>query len=166
MKLSPSFWITLYYITGGTTVMLCFINVYFASKAKTSIGHTYILFQIGKLRESSMFNVGWLGKEGPLLDALHLLPSFVARLMYWAKYLPWLGFITADVISFIKILVLYQGCNWQSSDNKSINCINLFHCVCALLSLFSPPVALRPNAGHGLLILEVSRSHTTTHHSR
>ena len=28
------------------------------------------------------------------------------------------------------------------------------------------PMALRPNAGHGLLILEVSRSHTTTHHSR
>jgi hypothetical protein len=27
-------------------------------------------------------------------------------------------------------------------------------------------VALRPNAGHGLLILEVSRSHTTAHHSR
>ena len=27
-------------------------------------------------------------------------------------------------------------------------------------------VALRPNAGHDLLILEVSRSHTTTHHSR
>jgi hypothetical protein len=27
-------------------------------------------------------------------------------------------------------------------------------------------VALRPNAGHGLLILEVSTSHTTTHHSR
>ena len=30
--------------------------------------------------------------------------------------------------------------------------------------LFS--VALRPNAGHGLLILEVSRSHTATHHIR
>ena len=27
-------------------------------------------------------------------------------------------------------------------------------------------VALRPTASHGLLILEVSRSHTTTHHSR
>ena len=27
-------------------------------------------------------------------------------------------------------------------------------------------VALRPNAGHGLLIHEVSRSHTTTHHRR
>ena len=31
---------------------------------------------------------------------------------------------------------------------------------------FFPPVAPRPNAGHGLLILEVSRSHTTTHHNR
>jgi len=27
-------------------------------------------------------------------------------------------------------------------------------------------VVLRPNSGNGLLILEVSRSHTTTHHSR
>ena len=27
-------------------------------------------------------------------------------------------------------------------------------------------MALRPNAGHGLLILEISRSHTKTHHSR
>ena len=27
-------------------------------------------------------------------------------------------------------------------------------------------VALRPNAGHGLLILDVSSSHSTTHHSR
>jgi len=27
-------------------------------------------------------------------------------------------------------------------------------------------LALRPNAGHGLLIHEVSRSHTATHHSR
>ena len=31
-------------------------------------------------------------------------------------------------------------------------------------SFFS--VALRPKAGHGLLILEVSRSNTTTYHSR
>jgi len=30
---------------------------------------------------------------------------------------------------------------------------------------FLPPVALRPNAGHGFLILEVSRSHTATHQS-
>ena len=32
---------------------------------------------------------------------------------------------------------------------------------------YGPPhrVELRPNAGQGLHILEVSRSHTTTHHS-
>ena len=35
-----------------------------------------------------------------------------------------------------------------------------------LLFFFYFPVALRPNAGHGLHILEVSGSHTTTHHSR
>ena len=35
-----------------------------------------------------------------------------------------------------------------------------------LLLLLFVAVTLRPNAGHGLLILEVSRSHTTTHHSR
>ena len=28
------------------------------------------------------------------------------------------------------------------------------------------PMAFRPNAAHGLLFREVSRSHTTTHHSR
>jgi len=49
-------------MTGGTTVMLCFINVYFASKAKTDIWYIYIPFLIGKLRDFSMFNVGWLGK--------------------------------------------------------------------------------------------------------
>ena len=32
--------------------------------------------------------------------------------------------------------------------------------------VFFPPVALRPNVGYGLLILEVSRSHTMTYHSR
>jgi len=32
--------------------------------------------------------------------------------------------------------------------------------------IYIPLVALRPNAGQGLLILEVSRLHTTTHHSQ
>jgi hypothetical protein len=32
--------------------------------------------------------------------------------------------------------------------------------------IFFLAVALRPNGGHGLLILDVSRSHTTTHYSR
>ena len=37
--------------------------------------------------------------------------------------------------------------------------------ICLLFYSFFP-VALRSNAGHGLLILEVSKSHKTTHHSR
>ena len=35
-----------------------------------------------------------------------------------------------------------------------------------VLSPVPPPSALWPNAGHGLLIHEVSISHTTTHHNR
>jgi hypothetical protein len=41
------------------------------------------------------------------------------------------------------------------------------HCYNQIIVIFVPPlVALQPNVDHGLLILEVSRSHTTTHHSR
>jgi len=36
----------------------------------------------------------------------------------------------------------------------------------AIQEEISFPVALRPNAGHGLLILDVSTSHTTTHYIR
>ena len=39
-------------------------------------------------------------------------------------------------------------------------------CCTALVTIFSPTVALHPDAGHDLLILEVSRSHTTTRHAR
>ena len=42
--------------------------------------------------------------------------------------------------------------------------LRLFELICNIHYFF--PVALRPNAGHGLLILEASRSHTATHHSR
>jgi flagellar biosynthesis protein FliQ len=45
--------------------------------------------------------------------------------------------------------------------------LSLFLCYLLYTCPFFPffPVALRPNAGHGLN-LDVSRSHTTTHHSR
>jgi hypothetical protein len=46
---------------------------------------------------------------------------------------------------------------WSVAQNK----INLRYCGCGWFFL-----ALRPNAGHGLLMLEVSRSQTTTHHIR
>jgi hypothetical protein len=35
-----------------------------------------------------------------------------------------------------------------------------------IIIFYSFPVALQPSAGHGLPMLEVSRSQTTTHHSR
>jgi len=44
--------------------------------------------------------------------------------------------------------------------------VTVFVVAVAALALVLFPVALQPNAGHGLHILEVSRSHTTTHHSR
>jgi len=44
--------------------------------------------------------------------------------------------------------------------------IYIYVCVCVYVYVLFFPVALRPNADYGLLILEVSRSHTTTHHSR
>jgi hypothetical protein len=44
------------------------------------------------------------------------------------------------------------------------------HCVLVLAASTESNLffllALRPNAGHGFLILEVSRSHTMTHYSR
>jgi len=51
----------------------------------------------------------------------------------------------------------------SSTDDKSEwKCRLLFSYV--VMVLFS--VALRPNAGHGLFILQFSWSHTTTHHSQ
>ena len=38
--------------------------------------------------------------------------------------------------------------------------------ICKRNQFVCSPVALRPNAGYGLLIHKVSRSHTTTQHSR
>ena len=41
----------------------------------------------------------------------------------------------------------------------------IMRCIVCAHPIFFFPVALRPTAGHDL-ILDVSRSHTTTHHSR
>ena len=44
-------------------------------------------------------------------------------------------------------------------------CYSCFGVLCISFTIFFS-VAQRPNAGHGLLIHEVSRSHKVTHHSR
>jgi len=51
--------------------------------------------------------------------------------------------------------VTYIKLNWKLIPLCNSNDISFFF-----------PMALRPNAGHDLLIIEVSRSHTTAHHSR
>ena len=56
----------------------------------------------------------------------------------------------------LTIAVPYAAMCWYCKGTPS-SVLNFFVCF---------PVALSPNAGHGLLILEVSISHTTTHHSR
>jgi hypothetical protein len=54
--------------------------------------------------------------------------------------------------------------NYSFSRTYSMKLISqLVSCVCVCVCVC---VALRPNAVHGLLMHEVSRSHTMTHHSR
>ena len=53
---------------------------------------------------------------------------------------------------------------FMENENGTARLVVLREGFVCLFVLFS--VALRPNAGHGLLILEVSRSHTTTYHNR
>jgi len=62
---------------------------------------------------------------------------------------------------------------WKKMCLRRKGCMVAIHNMLEDLSLPFPTysqfffaVVLRPNACHGLLILEVSRSHTTMHHSR
>ena len=57
--------------------------------------------------------------------------------------------------------VCAQSQIWMGSEHKTWH--KIFR---ASYMWFFFSVALRPNAGHGLLIHKVSRSHTTTHYSR
>jgi len=69
---------------------------------------------------------------------------------------------------FIDFIKAYNSVRKETLYNILIESdipMNLVRLIILLLFYFFA-VALRPNAGHGLLIFEVSRSHTTTHHSR
>ena len=57
---------------------------------------------------------------------------------------------------------LFQKLQFSSKRNLSLVHFNFY----TFPFLIFLAVALRPNAGHGLLFLEVSRSHATTHHRR
>jgi hypothetical protein len=60
------------------------------------------------------------------------------------------------------ILILKQATALSASIlNRNKSCLFVY-----LFYLFIFPVALWPNAGHDILLHEVSRPHTTTHHTR
>jgi len=70
-------------------------------------------------------------------------------------------YVIEQLISTSKYLTVYLK---LSKKNKLSNtCLKYF---IPSVSVLLSPVVLRPNADYGLLMLEVSRSHTTTHHSR
>jgi len=76
------------------------------------------------------------------------------------------------IVTSIRISNLICACYWYFTETKkNLQLYKKFwsypHTVFRIvITIYFFSVALRPNAGHGLLILEVSRSHTTTHHSR
>jgi len=53
----------------------------------------------------------------------------------------------------------------QRNSYETTSLLHVLECIGEFKYFIPSPVALRPNAGHGLLILEVSRSYTTTHHN-
>jgi hypothetical protein len=67
------------------------------------------------------------------------------------------GTLTVQFLSF------WNFSTTQVSQRYTVTNFKVKHLRCVLPIFF---VALRPKVGHGLLILEVSRSHTTTQHSR
>jgi hypothetical protein len=65
--------------------------------------------------------------------------------------------IKLPILSLYLALVIYYAIRMSPNLLSSVPC--------SVLSHFLLPVALRPNAGQGLLGFEVSRTHTTTHYS-
>jgi hypothetical protein len=63
-----------------------------------------------------------------------------------------------------KYVQLSVALHATKADGRNTNILKIKK-ILFYVHIFSP-VALRPNAGHDLLSLEVARSHTTTHDSR
>ena len=70
------------------------------------------------------------------------------------------------LLLLLLIIIIIIAVSWNDSFHAFMRILMHFIKHNTYVKHFFPPVALRPNAGHGLLIHEVSRSHTTTHHSR
>jgi len=82
--------------------------------------------------------------------------AIVNRLMYWHFTFKAGSSLTEELLASEEEQVQVFGLlgyrtNWR---------------IFTIVYKYFSPVGLRPNAGYGLLIHEVSRSHTTTHHVR
>ena len=64
------------------------------------------------------------------------------------------------------LLVIYGPAGFTVISGEIMSGINTKVLLLFISLVLFISVALRSNESHGLLILEVSRSHTTTHHSR
>ena len=71
----------------------------------------------------------------------------------------------SDNLSTLPFLCCYSVCH-ACLLNTDAHYHNYFLLLFIFYYIYIFFVALRPSAGDGLLILEVSRSHTTTHHNR
>jgi len=94
------------------------------------------------------------------------------KTIWWAEWVLFpteiLAFFTTPAVrsSSLQCVVPYM---YRVSGFDAVTVMNLslhHHIQTSSRMTFSFPVALRPDADHGLLILEDSRSRTTTHHSR
>jgi len=102
-------------------------------------------------------NFGWGVQIVKLLTMSFSLLSF-CLVSPRPKYSPQQPVLKHPQLTF---LPQCQRLRFTPVQNKRQNYISVY-----LSLFFFFAVALRPNAGHGLLILEMSRSHTTTHDSR
>ena len=106
----------------------------------------------------------WNCNASPLLTPFMLPlirgPPPQAVIPWWRQ----VGGQTVSVGLFILNLAL-DGKGWLASRSGRLAQRHLCSWILGVVTIFFAVVP-RPNAGHGLLILEVSRSNTTTHLSR
>ena len=76
------------------------------------------------------------------------------------------NYTISNTTPWINCHTLLTLCNSHPDSNASSDVTVLETCMATTIASSFPPVVLWLNMGHGLLILEVSRSQTATHHSR
>ena len=123
-------------------------------------------FLILRRTERHIINVCWSSCKVPVIPVM----------FQWNLNLLYTFSKNTQISSFMKIRPVGPSCSMRKDGtdrhDEANSCLSQFlrtrlkYIYIYIYIFFFFAVALRPNAGHGLLIIEVSRSHTTTHHSR